>query len=112
MLVGFVDRSKKLIEVRRLLHRPDAIERRTEHLKLAPRQEPDGHDSVLHEYLLKLIAQAADSPDETFGEQPGAHSFALASVIRLRRAVIAPLGKALACPSFAPETSSRATSRW
>ena len=44
LAIGFVDRPQQLVEMRRLLDRPDAVERRTEHIEVATREEADRHD--------------------------------------------------------------------
>lgn len=46
-LVGLVDRAKKIREARRLVDRPGAVERRTEPIEIARRQQPDCYYSFV-----------------------------------------------------------------
>ena len=48
LAISFIDRSQQLIEMRRLLNRPDTTEGRTENIQVATREETDRDDPFRH----------------------------------------------------------------
>jgi hypothetical protein len=50
-VIGLVDRSQQLVEGRGFLDWPRAIESRAKQVHLAPGQQADGHDPLVHDTL-------------------------------------------------------------
>lgn len=52
ILVGLVDRAQKFVEVRRFLHRPNPVERRTKVFQVAACKKADGYNPIRHRHTL------------------------------------------------------------
>ena len=55
LAIGIVDRSQQLIEMRRLLNRPDTTEGRTENIQVATREETDRDYPFRHCHALVFL---------------------------------------------------------